>query len=127
VVGAVALGDEVAHLGDGLVGQVDRVGTHVGDQADRAAADVDALVELLRGAHGALRGEAELARGLLLQRRGDERRRRVALALLALDRARAACRRRPASGPASTSPRARLVGDAELLDLSRREAPSAWR
>jgi hypothetical protein len=86
VVGAIALGDVVAQLRQGLLGQVDRVGSHVGDQADRAAADVDALVELLGGAHGALGGEAELARGLLLQRRGDERRRRVALALLALDR-----------------------------------------
>ena len=33
----------------------------------RAAADVDALVQLLGDAHGALRGKAELARGLLLQ------------------------------------------------------------
>jgi len=36
-------------------------------EADRALAEVHALVELLRDAHGALRAEAELARGLLLQ------------------------------------------------------------
>ena len=69
----------------------DRVGAHVGDQADIALANVDALVELLRQAHRALGGEAELARGLLLQRRGRERRRRVAPALLALDAEHSQC------------------------------------
>ena len=42
------------------------------------AADIDALVELLRDAHRLLRAEAELARRLLLQGRGGEGRRRVA-------------------------------------------------
>ena len=51
-----------------------------------ALADVDAFVQLLRDAHGLLRAEAELARGFLLQGRGGERRRRIALALLAIHR-----------------------------------------
>ena len=70
---------------DRLGRQRHRVGTHVGDQADAAFADVDAFVQLLRQAHGALGVEAELARGFLLQRRGGEGRRRVAAALLAID------------------------------------------
>ena len=84
VVGAVALGDEIAQLGDGVVGQGHRVGPHVGDQAHRAVAGVDAFVELLRGAHGALRGEAQFAHGLLLEGGGGEGRGGVALALFAL-------------------------------------------
>ncbi len=72
VVGAVAFADEAADLVQGLIGQVDGVGTHVGDEPYRAAADVHALVELLGDAHGALGGEAELARRLLLQGGGDE-------------------------------------------------------
>ena len=47
-----------------------RVGAHVGD--------VTVLVEALRDLHGAPRAEAQLAVGLLLQRRGGERRRRLA-------------------------------------------------
>ena len=65
--------------------EVHGVGAHVGDEADAAFAEIDAFIELLRQAHGALRGEAELARGFLLQRRGGERRRRIAAALLAVD------------------------------------------
>jgi hypothetical protein len=86
VVLAVALGDQGADLVQRLLGQVHRVGTHVGDQADGLAADVHAFVELLRHAHGAAGGEAQLARGLLLQGGGGEGRRRVALALLLLHR-----------------------------------------
>ena len=48
--------------------QCRRVGTHVGDVA--------VLVQSLRGAHRLLRGPAQLATGLLLQRRGHERSRR---------------------------------------------------
>ena len=83
--GAVEARDDLADLADRLVGEVHGVGAHVGDEADRAFAVVDAFVELLREAHGALRAEVELARGLLLQRGGGERRRRVAVALLAVD------------------------------------------
>jgi hypothetical protein len=71
---------------DRLAGEVRGVGAHVGDQADLAfLAERHALVELLREPHGAAGGEAELARGFLLQGRGDEGRRRAALALLARD------------------------------------------
>ena len=82
--GAEVAGDDVAQFGQRVIGDMGGVGTHVADQADRAfLADRETLVQLLRDAHGAAGGEAELARGLLLQRGGDERRRRAALALLA--------------------------------------------
>jgi hypothetical protein len=82
---AVELHDHLAYLADRFLRQIQRVGAHVGDQADRTLADVDALVQLLRDAHGLLGAEAELAGGFLLQRRGRERRGRVAPALLAVD------------------------------------------
>ncbi len=82
---AIVARDHVADFGQRILGQVDRVGTHVGDQADSAffLADGHAFVQLLRDLHGLARGEAELARGFLLQRGGGERRGRAALALLA--------------------------------------------
>ena len=49
----VQLHDDIANLADGLLRQIDRVGAHVGDQADLALADVDAFIKLLRDAHGA--------------------------------------------------------------------------
>ena len=52
----------------------DAVGSHVGDEADRLAADVDAFIEALGDLHRLLGREAELARGVHLQRRGRERR-----------------------------------------------------
>ena len=58
--------DQRARGGDGLRRQGRRVRAHVGDEA--------VLVEPLGGAHRALRGEAQLAGRLLLQRRGRERR-----------------------------------------------------
>jgi hypothetical protein len=52
--------DVVARHLERLAGEVRRVGTHVGDEADGAlAGDVDALVEPLGGAHGALGAEAQ--------------------------------------------------------------------
>jgi len=72
VVGGEVVRDVTADLGDGFVGQVHRVGTHIGDQTDGLAADVHAFVQRLRGAHRAVGGHAELAHGLLLQRRGRE-------------------------------------------------------
>jgi hypothetical protein len=74
-----------SRISDRLGGQRDRVGAHVGDQADAALADVDAFIELLRDAHGALRRKTELARGFLLQRRGRERRRGIAARCLLVD------------------------------------------
>ena len=64
------------------------VGAHIGDEADGLAVDVDAFVEPLRDAHGVGGREAELAARLLLQRRGGERRRRIAPGGLGLDIAR---------------------------------------
>ncbi len=65
----IALRDDIANLGDGNVGQRYRVGSHVGNQADLVfAGQLDTFVKLLRNAHRPLRVEAELSRGLLLQR-----------------------------------------------------------
>ncbi len=82
----VQLHDHIANLSDGLLRQIERVGAHIGDETDLALADVDAFVQLLRDAHGFLRAEAQFAGGLLLQGRGRERRRGIALALLAIHR-----------------------------------------
>ena len=70
VVGAIEGGDRLPRGADGLLRQVDRVGTHVGDEA--------ALVEPLRRPHGVARAQPELAVGFLLQRGGGEGRRRTA-------------------------------------------------
>ena len=86
VVLAEALADQPPAGAQRLARELDAVGAHVGDQADGLAADVDALEQALRGLHRAVGREAELARGLLLQGRGAEGRRRVAADLLLLDR-----------------------------------------
>ena len=66
--------DPVAHGRDGVVGNAEAVGSHVGDQADRAGAvDVDALVELLGDLHGLLAREPQPDDGLLLESAGLER------------------------------------------------------
>ncbi len=68
------------------IGKAQRVGSHVCDKTDTAAAaDFDALIELLRDCHGAFRGHVESARRFLLQRGGCKRRRGRALLFLALD------------------------------------------
>ncbi len=79
---AVLVGDIAADLVNGLVGQGYGVGTHVGDQTHGAIADVHAFIQLLGHAHGAVGGEAQLARRFLLQGGGGEGRCRVAPALL---------------------------------------------
>ena len=84
---AIPLADDAARFGDGFAHHGDAVGSHIGDQADGVAADLDAFIEALRDLHGALGGEAQLARGFLLQGRGDEGRRGIALDRLALDAA----------------------------------------
>ena len=63
---AVLVADQRARRGHGFRGDLHAVGPHVGDQADRLAAQIDALVKPLGDPHGAGRAEAELARGLLL-------------------------------------------------------------
>ena len=81
---APAVADELHGLLHRVLGNAQRVGTHVGDEAHGAhAGDLHALVQLLRGLHRALGLKAELAGRLLLQGRGDERRRGL-LVLLAL-------------------------------------------
>ena len=57
--------------------EVGRVGTHIGDET--------ALVQALRQTHRKADGEAELARRLLLEGGGGERRGRIADAFLGLD------------------------------------------
>src|SRR6184192_985330 len=80
------LRDDVARLMERALGDVERVGSHIGDESDRrAVADGDAFIELLREDHRFLHRVAELARCLLLDRRGGERRRGIAAALALLD------------------------------------------
>ena len=76
---AKILGDDRARRGNRLARNLNAVGPHIGDVA--------VFVEALRDAHSVARGEAELARRLLLQRRGRERRVGVARDGLRLDRA----------------------------------------
>ena len=82
---AIQLDDGAAHLGNGFLRQVERIGAHVGDEPDLAVADVHAFVQLLSGAHGLLRAEREFAGGFLLQGRRGERGGRIAAPLLAVD------------------------------------------
>src|SRR5207237_1235798 len=73
------LRDDLTRLVERALGHVKRVGTHIGDETDRCAvADGDAFIELLREDHRPLHGISELARCLLLDGRGRERRSRVA-------------------------------------------------
>ena len=64
--------DKVARLCDRLAAEGEAIGAHIGDEADRLAADVDAFVQRLRDAHGAIRAVAELAVRILLERGGHE-------------------------------------------------------
>src|SRR3546814_17121435 len=68
--GAELLRDHLADFGQRVLRQIDRVGTHVGDQANRIAYEIDAFIKLLRGAHRWARGQAELASG---ERRSAEK------------------------------------------------------
>ena len=73
---AVALADDLARLAHRHAGDRRRVGSHVGDEPDVALGRLDALVQALGHRHRPLRAEAEPPAGLLLERRGRERRRR---------------------------------------------------
>ncbi len=53
--------------------QVHRVSPHVGDETNRAFAQIDPFVQLLSGSHHPVGGHAELANAGLLQGRGGER------------------------------------------------------
>ena len=115
---AIALADHRAQFGDRLVAQVHRVGSHVGDQAGGlGAVDGHAFIQALGCAHGALGGEAELARGFLLQGGSRERRRRVALALLAIDLGHAQLAVRGLGERFERGVGAAFVINRELLDL----------
>ena len=78
--------DDVAYMADRFGHDLDAVGSHVGDETDQLAADIDAFVEPLGDLHRLLRGEAELAGGVHLQRRGRERRIRIAFRGFLFDR-----------------------------------------
>ena len=64
--------------------QAERVGTHIGNQTDGAAANVHTFIELLRHAHGAAGGETKFTHGFLLQSRRREWCGRAAAALFFL-------------------------------------------
>ena len=71
----------------GICRNTQRIGTHVGNQADSThAVNIHAFIQLLCGLHGTLRLEAETLGRLLLQGRGDERRCRLLLRDALLDR-----------------------------------------
>ncbi len=109
---AVALADDLARLAHRDAGDRRRVRPHVGDEPDLALGRLDALVQALGHGHRPLRAEAEPPAGLLLERRGRERRRRRALlgprAELGDDRMELADGR-------GVRVRGRLVGDVERL------------
>lgn len=67
----------------GFIRNTHGVRTHVGDQSRSAAiAQLYAFIQALRRGHGALGGKADSLVGCLLERRGGERRKRIAGAFL---------------------------------------------
>ena len=76
VVRAERRGDIVAAGGLRLGGDVHGIGSHVGDEADGAVVERDAFIKLLGGLHGLVRRESHGGACGLLERAGDERRRR---------------------------------------------------
>ena len=86
VIVAEILGDDAPRRRNRLGREIDAVGSHIGNEAGRAVADVDAFVEALCNLHGARRREAKLPRRLLLESGSGERRIRVALDRFRFDR-----------------------------------------
>ena len=81
---AVAGLNKTLGSGNGLLGEAQGVGTHIGDQTHGAlAGDVYALIELLGDRHSAGGGHVQFAAGLLLEGGGGEGRRGIAKLLLA--------------------------------------------
>ncbi len=78
--------DHTAHRGDRFLGDLHAVGTHISNETDGLAADIDALIEPLCDPHGVRRREAQLSARLLLQGRRGERRLRMPFDRLGLDR-----------------------------------------
>src|SRR5581483_11575641 len=114
VFGPELLRDDVLRLAERALGDVQRVGAHIGDEPDRRVAQRDAFVQLLRHDHRLLHREAELARGVLLERRRGVRGRGVARALAGLE-ALDDVRRLLEGGPVPLGMRA--IRDLELLAL----------
>ncbi len=77
--------DEAANGVDGLGHNGHAVRSHVGDEADSLAAEVDAFIEALGHLHRLLGREPELARGVHLQGGGGEGGERIALHGLLVD------------------------------------------
>ena len=72
--------------GDGILGNTQGVGTHVGDQTHSAfALNVHAFIQLLGNGHGPAGTHVQLAAGLLLEGAGDEGGRGGPALVLALD------------------------------------------
>ena len=85
---AVFLPNQLAHFGQRFIGNAGGVGTHVGDQTNRAlVAEIDAFIQPLGDHHGALHAETQLARGILLELAGGKRRSRTATAFALFHRA----------------------------------------
>ena len=82
---AVLLADQLAAGIDRVLAERHTVGTHIADDADRLAAEIDTFIEALGDLHGLGRAETELARGFLLHGRGGEGRVGIALHRLTLD------------------------------------------
>src|SRR4029077_20753924 len=59
--------DHAADRADRLFGYLDAIGSHIGDQTDGLAVDIDPFVEPLRDAHRMRWRKAELAACFLLQ------------------------------------------------------------
>ena len=78
IVGPVARLDCVACIMDRFGGHIDAIGSHI--------CDMPRLIETLRCTHGLPRAHAEFAAGLLLQGRGHEGRRGVAIGRFCLNR-----------------------------------------
>ena len=61
VIGAEAVTHMAANGVDGLACHRNTIGSHIGDQPDRIAVDIDTFIKLLRQTHDLLGGQAELA------------------------------------------------------------------
>src|SRR5690606_30841736 len=111
--------DRIASRGYRLGRDLHAVSSHVGDEADGLAADVDAFIKALRDLHGSVGGKAQPRGSSLLQGRSGEGRAGVAPGGLCLDGAdaegRALQHRLDVGG-------LRLVPDIELLQAFSLEA-----
>ena len=86
VISAELRTNNTARRRDCLGCHVDTVGSHIGDQADCFATNINAFIETLRDLHRAGGGKPELAAGFLLQGRGCEGRVGMALGRFGLHR-----------------------------------------